>query len=486
MSEMTPQAWNSLCEVFVPIDDGGNGRIATGFPIAHDRIVTCAHVLDGLLAGSTPEVRWPHLEVDQPGRPLGDDYLAFDGRAAKQKVDAAVLKVDLPPGASIARLCPGYPEEGRRTSSRGFPDVGVREEKRHPVPIDGELLSYAEADDLFEIGVRFEHGIEDGWRGASGSPVFISGGLVGIHVECPKPFDNNRLKATPLYRLLRIPDFCKAIDLEQQHHGFSRLRDCAIDLLTDSELTSTLQEITRPTRSTASSIRAADAVFSALLTLDAQGVLDALLESLTRLTASRKSRAIQTLDTLALTLLPLIFNRDDVDRLWRHIRGGDGQPILLSVDTGGMMLAEAIMSAADGRVMQLRRRPTKKYEDVHGDEYFLNPPPDAGVDPGQVAGQADFRKLLSRQLLGKDEAVLEDSDLHKKIVNSLDKELKWTKCHYYFLYRRPRDGGNVPLYEQLSRDFPQVAFLGLAPSESVEDDIIKQDFNRLRLQKVSP
>jgi hypothetical protein len=133
--------WNSLCEVFVPIDEQGNGRNATGYPIAKDRVITCAHVLKDLVPGKTPEIRWPYLEPSGSYHPLADDCLKFDGREKDHQVDCAVLEVELPQGAAIAPLLPGCPQIGSPTHSMGFADVGKRIEqnklKREQIAIDG-------------------------------------------------------------------------------------------------------------------------------------------------------------------------------------------------------------------------------------------------------------------------------------------------------------------------------------------------------------
>jgi hypothetical protein len=128
--------------------------------------------------------------------------------------------------------------------------------------------------------------------------------------------------------------------------------------------------------------------------------------------------------------------------------------------------------------------PGQGHIDVPGDEYFLNPPPDCGIDPGKVNHEADFNLLLSVKLLGKQSPSLDESDL-KQIQFELNEVCEWEKCHYYFLYRTMGDGRDPPPFiERLGRRFPQIVFLGLAARPTDRDHEIISRVNRLRLRKV--
>ncbi len=51
----------------------------------------------------------------------------------------------------------------------------------------------------------------DGWKGISGAPVFVDKRLVGVIAMHDQAFSTTTLKVVPICRLLKNPDFCKAI-----------------------------------------------------------------------------------------------------------------------------------------------------------------------------------------------------------------------------------------------------------------------------------
>ena len=51
----------------------------------------------------------------------------------------------------------------------------------------------------------------DGWKGISGAPVFVDKRLVGVIAKHDPAFSTTALKVVPSCRLLKNPDFCKAI-----------------------------------------------------------------------------------------------------------------------------------------------------------------------------------------------------------------------------------------------------------------------------------
>lgn len=506
MSEVSPQEWNSLCEVFVPVDDQGKGKIATAYPIAQDRIITCAHVLDGLLAGKTPEVRWHHLEPDGDYHCLDQEYLAFDGR--EHQVDVAVLRVKLPSDASLARPMPGFPPQGGPTQSMGFPTVGLRQGKREAIAIDGKILSYPEAHRGITIAADAPHRISGGWRGASGSPVFTGGRLVGIYAESPEPFNNQRLHATPFYVLLQVPEFRTAIDFDQTHPGFMRLRSKALRVLAGSPgLTAALVESLELKHVDEDDAAAtSDLVFSALIAADGNGVLRSTINALKILKAKDSDDVqLSSLEDLALVLLPVVYRADDVKELCGLFAAG--QPLLFSAPNS-LILAEALMAGADGREMMLSphhasQAGTKAWHaaDSPG-EYLLQPPPDSGIDTGGMhyerdltAGLAkkffvdsdtDIDRALAMEFFRQDEARLREED-YATIRRMLQYTLEDEQCHYYFVYRESGSQERPAAVTRLMKALPQIVFLGIPDGRlPTEDALVRDNLNRLRLRKVDP
>ena len=65
--------------------------------------------------------------------------------------------------------------------------------------------------DYFDITAVAPPDREEGWRGASGMPVFVEGLVLGLVQRVPRGYRNERLHATPSWRLHQDPGFLEAI-----------------------------------------------------------------------------------------------------------------------------------------------------------------------------------------------------------------------------------------------------------------------------------
>lgn len=222
---------DGLVQIFIDTGDpNGNGVIATGYPIAPDRVMTAYHTLHDN-APKSIALRWYHQNGTagawQPPLPFTDDILAW----WDQDLDVALITCNLPlSGIPFAPLSPHPAKPHRLWNSEGFPDAGKRDDERHAVGMQGKTYAdpHGDQQNWFELGVDHPPQDADQWKGASGAPVFSEGKIIGIIRSYQQPFGGNRFKATPMWRLLRDPDFCRALG---QNEGKLAWKAWALDQL---------------------------------------------------------------------------------------------------------------------------------------------------------------------------------------------------------------------------------------------------------------
>ncbi len=207
---------NLLVEIFVDVGET-EGYISTGYPVANNRVITAYHALypDGKQALSI-ELRWHH----QKGEKRAWQTLKLtDIVWEDETLDVALLRCQSPV-KERAPLSAKKPTTNECWESEGFAEAGQRDEHREAVALKGKTYKAAETQDWFELGVDDPVKGAKLWQGASGSPIFVDDTIIGIIISYQKPFDGNRFKATPTWKLLEIAEFKQKlgedIDEEQE------------------------------------------------------------------------------------------------------------------------------------------------------------------------------------------------------------------------------------------------------------------------------
>lgn len=185
--------------------------VATACVVAPRRLLTAAHALYD--DRGAPHVRiGVSLGADQPPH---DARILWSGRDEEPPLDVAVLGVDaaIGDGHDPAALVSGrLPAAGELWQSWGYPreveDRGGA--PRRLVPLKGTTYASAEGACHLELGADDP---AEAWGGVSGAPVFIGRAVVGIIVERPDGYQNRRLFATPIGRMLARPGFREAVGL---------------------------------------------------------------------------------------------------------------------------------------------------------------------------------------------------------------------------------------------------------------------------------
>ncbi|MDT9686483.1 hypothetical protein RND61_31120 [Streptomyces sp. TRM76323] len=224
----------SIAQVLAP----GGGTAGTGFLVADDTVVTCAHVVSATGQGPGGQVvlAFPHL----PGAPRLTGRVVASGWRAPDAEDIAVLRLaNTPAGACRVRLGTATGCRGHRVSSFGFPSQAP----------DGGHFGYGEAGDLLPpsggIGLLLQlTDANDLTTGFSGGPVVdqLTGLVVGM-VTAISPADRQHrgtgiAYATPAQVLREVlPELvehhvCPYRGLEPftaDHVGWFHGRDAAVE-----------------------------------------------------------------------------------------------------------------------------------------------------------------------------------------------------------------------------------------------------------------
>lgn len=183
----------------------------TGYFITGDLLLTANHVL----SEGTPTATSVYVEEGEPGwleaelKPVWSDT----------ELDAALLRVTRPlEGVTPTEFFEGFPENNVPWGSRGFPIASTQESKQgdewKSAGLNGLVLAHGgggQGRRVLELGVDYEPGQGDGWRGISGAPVFVDDKLAGIIKSHLPAFSARRLDAVPVAQLVRSSGFLIAL-----------------------------------------------------------------------------------------------------------------------------------------------------------------------------------------------------------------------------------------------------------------------------------
>ncbi|MEO1616734.1 MAG: serine protease [Planctomycetota bacterium] len=209
-----------VARIFSAEEGKKTGNNGTAYPIARDRVITAAHVLDGR---KNAEIWWNQKE-EAKRLDWREAKVAWDG--ADEGIDVAVLQTEFPDAiANYAPLSLKPPQYKQPFESRGFAAIGKQEDDRKAVPITGEVIQYVKIDKEVSLGIQFGAEQEKDWKGASGSPVILNGILAAILANCPVGFSATRANAIPLCVLAQHHGFFDAIEFTADVEQLKRIRE---------------------------------------------------------------------------------------------------------------------------------------------------------------------------------------------------------------------------------------------------------------------
>ncbi len=455
---------NLLVQVVVGTGEGNRVRCGTAYPIAPGRLITAAHVIED----ATPEkidVSWYHQPAEDRGwKPCIS--IAWDGRP---KFDVMLLQVDCPEALKnrFGVLTQTPPKTHSRWESEGFPLIGKRSDNWLPIPMKGAVYSIGNQSALFQLDVDDPPTRQGGWRGASGSPVFVDGAILGVIVTCPEDFANGRLEAVPVSRLLADTRFRAAAQLSEDEQR-KALVDEAVCLLAESveafeELAprvglSGLANGPGPSRN----------AIEALLDLRSPPpILKVLVHAMDALDRDDKKSAADVLESVAYYLIPAALTDAHVSQMNIIIDATSGS---FEFRAKTKTFVEIAMARINGR--QTKFRPVADAQDTPSGRLCLTNPPESGMDASNECFIHDFVAELAG-MIGRD---LVDSDPAKTVeaINvELETQFEDDGWQYYYVFEFPQNEQGRHRRQQVATRlddmFPLVAFIGLHSGASQEE-----------------
>ncbi len=224
-------------------------KLATGFALSPSRILTCAHAL---VAGGQHQIRFLDVkrEVWIPVTQVLFD--GWEGGSKETGRDVAVLEVaaeevkGVLPHEMRPVLSWRCPDSHERWWSRGVLHAAQeRDDRGDPVSkIVGfrGTLDVPDQGETTRLEVNAPPKDATGWRGGSGSPVFIDEALVAIVSAWPTNWDGKVLEAAWLGGLRGDEAFAAAVTLSSTQERFLELLDRIRRLLDDDDAEGALIE----------------------------------------------------------------------------------------------------------------------------------------------------------------------------------------------------------------------------------------------------
>jgi hypothetical protein len=466
---------NILVEIFVSTGED-EGEIATGYPVAKNRILTARHAL--YPDGPEPhriEVRWHHLTGAvrqwQPARIVewegGDEF------------DVALIECEFPEEVDHwGMLSEEKPSDTMHWCSEGFARAGKRDDgERRPVGMQGKVFSMADNATEFEAGDDYAVNHDKQWSGASGSPVFVGDKIIGVIVSCPENFDARRLRATPLWRLLQRPGFCKAIGYDERKERLGWARGEIVSILSGS--TAICEEL-------ANRLESVDGVTQHRDDHLADWLLKLTLKRFLRVTKQVKSALFKKSEKLAVdgirkivnVVLPAVFNHGIVE--WVRTCKSELNYATVSVPVATRTVAEIIMAGVDSRAARFRS--LSPGETLPEGIFNIPTPPEGGIDEAGDRFENAFHKQIIDKFVGT-EIKSEKRDKQTLIGLAAD-ELEYlskdeSRTHY-FIYSLPADVSARQICESRIRDlkrcYRSLVFLNL----SDDGNLLRQEYQQYR------
>lgn len=224
-----------LIEIYSPANRVGEFQeIGTGYPVGPGRVLTARHVL-GETENSKIQVRWHNQHGS--AREWRDARIVWE----RADLDVAVLECDAPDGLQnqYGSVSGWEPRDNHRWNSLGFPRCGWVEDKdklqTKPTPLNGTCHQRHSLDDTFHLLVDGVPSLPGGWKGVSGCPVFVDGSIIGVVVQCPENFDQERLLAVSAQSFSQDPAFQEALHRPKVNPHRTRVRKALIEGLQQND-----------------------------------------------------------------------------------------------------------------------------------------------------------------------------------------------------------------------------------------------------------
>jgi len=207
-------------------EDPTTGIFGTGYPVAEDLILTSRHVVapENPNTPAQIEVKWFY---DQPADKKSPAWTKANlVWAGTGDLDAALIRCPRPAhlrAFPLDRLIGRKPMKDESWESSGFALANKRGKVRKPGEFGGIVRSMASAAPFFEVvegappaETPQEPITQEQWGGASGMPIFVASGILGVLCQIPPKHGNKKLEVVPAWLLLRDEKFREALGIDEQ------------------------------------------------------------------------------------------------------------------------------------------------------------------------------------------------------------------------------------------------------------------------------
>ena len=454
-----------LVQVIVNLDDAGDKQKVhhgTGYPIAGGRVLTAGHVIGNATIDKI-EFSWYHHISDQDWKKC--TRIVWDGRP---EIDAVVLEADCPEGLNsrFGLLWECEPESDQSWESEGFPLVGKR--GAVSTPLKGTTYSMGPADNHFHLGIDHATTMQNGWRGASGSPVFVDGKILGLIVLSPDNFGNGRFQALPVARLLKNEKFREAAGLTEDDQR-KTLVSGAIDRLATSKVAlETLAKALSVQLSDKSKDSCRLVIEKLMEQPSAAQMLNAMIREMNKLDKKQDKAGADCIEQVAYLLIPASLSLSRVKEISMVMQFGDTH-VAFNAKTKAMV--ETAIARINGR--EIKFRTLASATDKARGVFCLEEPPEEGMDE-------DGEKFIDNFVVSLSTMVGEDllgrtRDTKIRAINSkLEFDFARDGWQYYYVFEYPKQDQErkvrFALAQKLAKLFPRLAVVGLDRSDSHDEE----------------
>ncbi len=485
-------------------EDPTTGIFGTGYPVTEDLILTSGHVVapENPNTPARIEVKWFY---DQPADKKSPAWTKADlVWTGAGDLDAALIRCPRPAHLRtfpLDRLIERKPTKDESWESSGFALASKRGKMRKPGEFGGTVRSMADAAPFFEVvesappaGTPQEPITQEQWGGASGMPIFVASGILGVLCQIPPKHGNKKLEVVPAWLLLRDEGFRKALGVDEQCKRLESARKLLRRLLerSDAATDDFAAELGLPCGDIP---KCREQVVERLLVekLPLERLFELALSVRDKRRGRKDTVGAQIAQDLMLTILPAIHDAAVVADVRRH--KGDHSVCPLALPTKLRTLAEIIMAGADRRAARLRS-PATRLVFPEG-EACLPEPPECGRDADGKQFARDWRAHLLETFdtdldrfknafqdylkerfiqseLRSAGAGISEEELVQAVAGQLQREAeaKDGSLTYYFIARIPENDEVRKKQEQVLADlkkiYRHVAFLRLAGTDPLD------------------
>lgn len=440
------------------------GHIGTAYPVAENVLLTAAHVIrsreTGKLHCSADKIqaRWWKRKDEDPQLCL---EVLWDG--TDTGFDAMLLSCPFPDEFKNewSALESRKPAPNEDFYTQGFARVEKRKDAREIKTIQGSTCELTLHTKHFDVNVHTGGPAESaGWKGASGSPVFVGDQIVGVIGSVPDAYAAKVLRCIPIFELLDIPEFrANVYDHDGQiKAGRQQLKTRAIQELEHSA--TVLAAIAKNAELPAGT--SATECVEALSKRRSGKVLDVCIKAKQQLNAQPGNEIVSA---FCLCMLPITFRFtcQEMAALRKKMAGMSSAMLSLPVDDEEVIF-EVYMAGASAREMRQPRFDGRKWRP---DEELMASEPDSGP----IRPEGFSHHVQEKIVPGRGRPT---SRSKSKVIQRLKNDAEHDRYRHYFIYR-PDDYTEDEI-RQMSAEFDDlIIFAAWTPQP--DDDLANEEFN---------